>query len=69
MGCHMTMDLFCQEMREARWDRSESLGPLVHCVHSAGKILLQKNGRDGCMESQLSQQTRGRVATERTGVW
>ena len=26
LSCHMTMDLLCQEMRDACWDSSESLG-------------------------------------------
>ena len=28
LSCHMVMDLLCQEMRDACWDSSESLGSL-----------------------------------------
>ena len=45
-------------MRDACWDSSESLGSLVHCVHSVGKILSQKSGRVGSLETQLSQQAK-----------
>ena len=30
----------------------------VHCVHGVGKILSQKSGRVGSLESQLSQQAK-----------
>ena len=38
-SCHVTMDLLCQEMRDAYWDRSESLGsPVSLCSQcQAGK--------------------------------
>ena len=39
LSCHVTMDLLCQEMRDAYWDRSESLGsPVSLCSQcQAGK--------------------------------
>ena len=30
LSCHMTMDLLCQEMRDACWESSEQFGPTSH---------------------------------------
>ena len=40
LSCHLAMDLLCQEIRDACWVGSKSLGALVHCVHSAREVLL-----------------------------
>ena len=49
LSCHMAMDLLCHEMRDVCWDSSESLGsPRSLCSQC----------RIGCLESQLSQQTK-----------
>ena len=57
LSCHITMDFLCQETREACWDSSESLGAPC-CVRSVRKVLLRQSERNGCLESQPSQQTK-----------
>ena len=47
LSCHMAMDLLCQEMRDAGWDRSESLG-------SPRSMCLQ------CWEDSLAEEWEGR---------
>ena len=38
LGCHLSMDLSCQEMRDACGGRAQSRWvPLVHCVQSVWK--------------------------------
>ena len=47
LSCHMAMDLLCQEMRDAGWDRSESLGsPCSMCLQ--------------CWEDSLAEEWKGR---------
>ena len=40
----------CVGIAQSRWVL------LVHCVRSVRKVLLRKSKRNGCLESQLSQQ-------------
>ena len=47
LSCHMAMDVLCQEMRDACWDSSESLG-------SPGSMCSQ------CWEDSLAEEWEGR---------
>ena len=65
----MTLDLLCQEMKDACWDSSESLGSLVRCVCCVGKVLLRKSERGlgawkvNCHSKQKPFSHRGRAVT------
>ena len=52
----MAMDLLCQEIGMRAWTAPSRWVSLVHCGHSARKVLLRKSKRNGCLESQFSQQ-------------
>ena len=41
-SCHVAVDILCQEMRDACWVSSESLGfTPFHCSHSASEVLVR----------------------------
>ena len=44
LSCHMTMDLLCQEMRDACWDSSESLGSPRSTVTANKSLSLSVDG-------------------------
>ena len=55
LNCHLSMDLLCQEMRDAYWGSSDSHGSLCSlCLEC--QVLWWKSERTGCLGSQPSQQ-------------
>ena len=69
LSCHMTMDLLCQEMRDACWDSSESQGsPCSLCSpkqtrFSCGRVKGMGAWKVNCHSEQEPFSHRGRAVT------